>query len=91
MKLPAKYRNAVAFASACKVWTISPRDMAELSVLAHRAFLAVERETYIRDYSADPARERFNTKANALWLNVDWSNPAPYCTRGGVEVRIPQL
>jgi len=91
MKLPKRYQNAVDFAHMCRYEKIEPRAMAELALLSQRVFAAVCRETYATDYSADPARERFQTVAELAGLKVDFSNPYPSCTRNGREVRLCTL
>ena len=91
MKLPKRYQDAKNFANACIIEGISPMHMAELAVLAERVFRGCVKEANIKDYSADPARQRFLAAANKLNLEVDFGNPYPSCAKDGFEVRIPIL
>ena len=89
MKLPKKYRNAIYFMRMCERADMNPSIMAELSVLAQRAFRAGERSCNIPDYNADPARERFELLAVAAGLSVQWPGLYPECfDHSGVRVQI---
>ena len=89
MKLPKKYRNAIYFMRMCERADMNPSIMAELSILAQRAFSAGERACNIPDYNAGPARERFELLAGAAGLSVEWPGLYPECYKAdGLQVQI---
>ena len=91
MKLSKKYHNAIGFARCCTLAGIDPYAMAKLATLADRVFRGWIREANTGDYNADPARRRFQAAADEFGLDVDFSNPAPSCSKDGKLVRIPSL
>lgn len=91
LKLTNKWVNAMHFAQFCVRQQWNARTMAELCLLAERANRAGVRECNEPGYSADPARRRFEARADRAGLEVKWPGLWPECYDSGVELRLPLI
>lgn len=82
MNLPKDLALCVRFARFCAEYAVEPADLAELIVLARKAFSAGERECNTGK-SADGARDRFEEKAAALGFSTNWTGLYPAMVKNG--------
>ena len=93
MRLSEELCKRVGFAHFCTTHKIEPRDVAELITLAKRAAKAGERVCNAGGSEDDRERKaarRFEDKAGAMGLAVDWPGLYPSIQdKDGYELHLP--
>ena len=93
MNLPKDLALCVRFARFCAEYAVEPADLAELIVLARKAFSAGERACNEKGDAAIRAEQntakRFTDKATAMGFDVSWPGLWPSLKRDGRWVELP--
>ena len=80
----------ISFAKFVALHRLQPVDLAELLVLADRAFNAGERECNTgKSAAAMRARDAFEARAKPLRFGVDWPGLLPALKRRGETIHLP--